>query len=237
MFGKIKSWGIFIVILSALLAACSGGQTPAANNSAAPNTGSSGSAAPIPTLDPGGPAPALVFALNPGKSEASYSIQEQLARNNFPTTAVGKTNTISGQIALRSDGSVDPAYSKFTVDLSSLATDSGMRDNFVRQNILQTGQYPQAVFVPGLATNLPASLPVNGSFDFKLTGNLTLHGVTKPVTWNVSAKMTNGEATGTATTSFTFEDFGLSQPKVPIVLSVVDNITLNITFDMTPAGG
>jgi hypothetical protein len=51
-----------------------------------------------------------------------------------------------------------------------------------------------------------------------------------PLTWDVTGSINNGEATGPATTSFTFEDFNLSQPKVPVVLSVVDKITLNVTL-------
>jgi hypothetical protein len=52
--------------------------------------------------------------------------------------------------------------------------------------------------------------------------------VTKPVTWNVTGSVQNGQATGVATTTFTFEDFNLPQPRVPVVLSVVDSITLEV---------
>ncbi len=171
------------------------------------------------------------------KSEASYSVREQLARLNFPTDAVGKTNAITGSVTIKPDGSIDTANSKFTVDLSTLQTDSNMRDNFVRRNILQTDQYPQAVFVPTQVNGLPAALPQNGNVSFKLTGNMTIHGVTKPVTWDVTGAINNGEANGKATTSFTFEDFGLQQPQVPVVLSVVDKITLNVTIDLQKSGG
>ena len=42
--------------------------------------------------------------------------------------------------------------------------------------------------------------------------------------------------TGTAATAFTFADFGLTQPKVPIVLSVADTIHLEYDFHFVPAG-
>jgi polyisoprenoid-binding protein YceI len=175
----------------------------------------------------------LKFVLDPSKSEASYAIREQLARINLPSDAIGKTNAIAGSLTLKPDGSVDSANSKITVDLSTLKSDEGMRDNYVRQNILQTGQYPQAVFVPTQISGLPATLPTSGNVSFKVTGDLTIRNVTKPVTWDVTGSVSNGVATGTATTSFTFEDFSLTQPRVPVVLSVVDKITLNATVTFT----
>ena len=117
------------------------------------------------------------------------------------------------------------------VDLSTLQTDSNMRDNFVRRNVLRTDQYPNAEFVPTQVTGLPSPLPTSGPVSFQLTGNLTIQNVTKPVTWDVTGNIQGDQATGTATTSFTFEDFNLTQPKVPVVLSVVDKI--NLQLDIT----
>jgi polyisoprenoid-binding protein YceI len=156
-------------------------------------------------------------------------VREQLARLDLPGDAIGKTNAVSGSITVNPDGTIDSANSKVVVDVTTLQTDSSMRDNYVRRNILQTDQYPQIVFVPTEVSGLPAALPQSGNVSFKVTGNLTIRDVTKPVTWDVIGSINNGEATGTATTSFTFEDFNLSQPKVPVVLSVVDKITLNVT--------
>jgi len=178
----------------------------------------------------------IKFVLVASKSEASYSVREQLARLNFPSDAVGKTSNISGSITISPNGKIDSANSKFTVDLSSLQTDESMRDNFVRRNVLQTDQFPDAVFVPTQISGLPATIPQSGSVTFQVTGNLTIRDVTKPVTWDVTGSIANGEATGTAATSFTFEDFNLTQPHVSVVLSVVDKITLTVKVDLQVSG-
>ncbi len=248
---NIRIIGGLILVLSVLLSACSAVSTPTSGSNALPQTGATATAEasatgsdPLATSSPTQPGAAAVtapsgsassevtYVLNPSKSQASYDVQEQLARFNFPTQAVGKTNNVTGQIALNPDGSIDQANSKFTVDLVSLATDSNMRDNYVRRNILQTDQWPQAVFVPTQITGLPTSLPQSGTVSFKVTGNLSIRNVSKPVTWDVTATINGGEVTGAATTNMTFEDFGIPQPQVPVVLSVVDKITLNLNFDM-----
>ncbi len=178
----------------------------------------------------------VTYELVAANSEASYAVREQLARLSFPSDAIGKTQAVSGSITVKADGTIDQATSKFTVDLSTIKSDESMRDGFVSRAILQTNQYPQAVFVPTSMSGLPAALPTSGSVSFKVTGNLTVRDVTKPVTWDVTGTIANGEATGTATTSFTFEDFNLSQPRVPVVLSVVDKITLTMKVDLKLKG-
>ena len=42
------------------------------------------------------------------------------------------------------------------------------------------------------------------------------------------------EVVGTAATAFTFKDFGLEQPRVPVVLSVADTIRLEYDFRLMP---
>ncbi len=171
-----------------------------------------------------------------GKSTASYKVREQLASLSLPSDAIGKTSQISGSIVVKSDGTIDSSNSKFVVDLSTLATDSSMRDNFIGRAVLQTGQYPNATFVPKEVTGLPASLPTSGNVAFKITGDLTIRDVTKSVTWDVTGSVDNGTATGVATTSFTFEDFGLTQPHVGMVLNIVDHIALEVDITLQKAG-
>lgn len=171
-----------------------------------------------------------------GKSTASYKVREQLASLNFPSDAIGKTSQISGAIVLKPDGTIDSSNSKFVVDVSTLATDSSMRDNFIGRAVLQTGQYQNATFVPKQVTGLPATLPTSGKIAFKITGDLTIRDVTKSVTWDVTGSVDNGTAIGVATTSFTFEDFNLTQPHVGMVLNIVDHIALEVDITLQKAG-
>ncbi len=169
----------------------------------------------------------------PGKSQAGYRVREQLASVAFPTDAVGTTNAITGTIVGKTDGSLVSSDSKFVVDLSTLKSDQAQRDNFIKRSTLQTSQYPTATFVPTSTSGLPATVPTSGSVNFKLTGDMTIHNVTKPVTWDVTCQPQSAtEGTCNATTTFTFEDFGMTPPKVFTVLSIVDSIKLEVTVDL-----
>jgi polyisoprenoid-binding protein YceI len=237
-----------IVVLLFSLSACAPNQVPASSPAAATAT-----TAPVqptsvmvtntgevkPTDQPASgdsSAPGIVYQIVPENSKANYRVTEQLVNNDLPNDAIGVTNGISGSITMLPDGTIDKTKSKFTVDLTSLQSDKSMRDNFVKRNILDTANYPNAVFVPTEIKGLPSPLPQSGSVTFQVSGDLTIKDVTRPVIWDVTGEIKNGIATGKATTAFKFADFNLNQPKVPVVLSVVDKITLEVDVALKPAG-
>lgn len=177
------------------------------------------------------------LVLASGGNQAKYVVREQLAELSFPSDAIGTTNAVSGAIVLDQNGSVARDQSKFTVDLRTLQSDRRQRDNFIQRNTLETSQFPSADFTPAAVQGLPTPLPTSGAVKFQLTGDLTIHGVTRPATWDVSAQVNGNDLTGTATTSFKFEDFGMQVPTVMVVLSVEDNIKLEYDFHLALAGG
>ena len=79
---------------------------------------------------------------------------------------------------------------------------------------------------------MPSPLPTEGEVKFQLVGEMTIHGVTSALTWDVAATIVGDIMNGRATTSFPFSQFGMSVPRVILVLSVEDNIRLEIDFLM-----
>jgi polyisoprenoid-binding protein YceI len=197
--------------------------TPSARPSAGATSAATSAPAGAPTAANAGQL--VRVAIVTENTEARYRVREQLARINFPSDAIGATKAVTGTIIAQTDGTLSPD-SRVQVDLSTLTSDERQRDNFIKQNTLQTNRYRYAVFVPTKIEGL--SLPPAGDVSFKLTGDLTVRNVTKPVTWTVKGTIKGDEATGTASTSFNFAYFNLERPNVFTVLSIEDNITLEI---------
>ncbi len=184
---------------------------------------------------PSGPAaPRLRLVVAPTGNEARFKVREQLASLSLPNDAIGVTRGIGGTLVLDAAGRVVSADSKFTVDLTSLQSDRERRDGYIKRRTLETDRYPTAVLVPTALRGLPAPLPDSGALTFELAGDLTIHGVTRPTTWQVTATASHGEFSGTASTRVRFEDFGMTQPRVAIVLSVQDDIGLEYDFHLVP---
>jgi polyisoprenoid-binding protein YceI len=166
-------------------------------------------------------------------TEARYRVREQLAGFDFPNDAVGATGGVSGSIVIAADGSVVSDQSEFRVQLASLTTDNQRRDGYVRSRTLEVEQYPEAILVPTRFLGLE-TIPESGSATFQLEGELTLHGVTKSTVWEVMANFGEDSISGLATIAFPFDTFGISVPRVARVLSVDDNIRLELQFRLTP---
>jgi polyisoprenoid-binding protein YceI len=192
-------------------------------------------AAPIITAQPQTKPAATAVQLDvaPGTS-VSYLVREQLAGINFPDDAEGKTDAITGSISILPDGSIDTAKSKLVIDLREIKSDQDMRDNYVRTQTFQTDKFPNAEFVPrelkGVPSPIPAPDRATGQSGFQLIGDLTVHGITKPVTLDGYATYSKDLISGRAITNFTFATFGLPKPTLARLLSVDDKIQLVIAF-------
>ena len=216
----------FASLAAAALAACSpsgGGRT----------TAEAGGAVDLPSA--GAPAAALRLVVAPTGNEARYLVQERLMGRDLDNDAVGVTSDVSGGIAVDRSGAVIPALSRFTVQLAGLTSDQARRDNYLRRRLLQTDSFPSVTLVPTAIRGGTGTLPGAGTATFELLGDLTVRGVTRPSVWQETARREAGTVVGSAATAFTFSDFGLTQPRVPVVLSVADTIKLEYEFTLGPA--
>ena len=199
--------------------------TPAATT-AAPTPAATDTPAPTATTAPTQP----VFTLTDG-SIARYKVEEVLARTGFKI-ATGETDAVAGQITFDAAGGIVADASRIVVQAATLTTDSDRRDGYVRNRTLLTDTYPEVVFIPRSIDWIappPGELP--DAQDFTITGDLTVRDQTREVTWDANAEFgADGIVTGFASVQFTFDDFGMDKPSVAIVLSVEDEILLELDF-------
>jgi polyisoprenoid-binding protein YceI len=167
-------------------------------------------------------------------NEARYFAREQLAGVSFPNDAIGVTRGVSGAVVIDDAGKIVAGESKIVVDVTQLKSDRDRRDGYVQRRTLETEKYPTVTLVPKEVRGLPSQLPDSGRATFQLLGDLTVKGVTRPTTWEVSARFRGDTLSGTASTSFTFDDFQMEKPKVSVVLSVQDSLHLQYDFRLVP---
>jgi polyisoprenoid-binding protein YceI len=183
------------------------------------------------TVKPPAPVP-VHLALAPDGNEVRFIVREQLAGVELPNDAIGKTTAVTGSVLLDGTGKVDSSGSTISVDLATLKSDRDRRDGYIKRNTLVVDSFPRATLTITELQGLPAVLPTSGTLALTLVGNFTVHGVTRPTTWDVTVAANGGEFTGKATTHIKFGDFNMNRPRVPIVLSVVDDIVLEYDFHL-----
>jgi polyisoprenoid-binding protein YceI len=202
------------------------------SSQASPTAGTNASPAATPPASSG----TIDYKIVPGQSYAGYEVGETFFnQNNRFNLAIGKTTQISGDIY---GNKTDPSKSTIgtiTVDISQLKSDSNQRDNFIRRRFLESTKFPLATFVPTKITNLHDSYVEGKDYTFTVTGNLTVHQVTKPVTFTVTAKLTGDTLSGTANAAVKLSDFGVGPISLMGMLQTQNDAKLDFSFVAQPA--
>lgn len=180
------------------------------------------------------PQASVRFELAPAGNVARYRVREQFLDINFPSDAVGTTTAITGAIVLDVKGAVIPKESRFVVDIRTLKSDSENRDRIVQDRTLHTTKFPNVEIVVNELRGVKYPFPPTGEFAFEIVGDLSIHGVTKPWTWQVTATPKAGGLAGRASTTFKFGDFGMTVPTSFRLLSVEDHVRLEYDFHLVP---
>ncbi len=177
------------------------------------------------------------FVVLPAESSASYLVTEEffggaLAKygiNAGFNEVTGSTNEIAGELQLNvGDPQNALVLGEFTVNLPSLTTDQNQRDSWIRDNALQSNQFPVATFVATEIQNAPTTYTDGTEVNFDLVGDLTVREVTLPVTFAVTATLTADTITGVATAPMQLTDFGFEPPSFVNTLTVDNDFMLRI---------
>ena len=171
------------------------------------------------------------FQIVPALTTASYSVYENLIFQNKPNNdAIGTTHSVQGSFKIKTGTSPLVASMNITVDLSTLQSDAQRRDDYIKQNSLQTDTYPNATFVSVSTRGLPSSYTDGQTVHFQLTGNLTMHGTTNKEVFDVQGKVVGNTITGTATTTIYMTDFGIQPPNLANIAIAQNKVVITLNF-------
>ena len=173
------------------------------------------------------PAGARRFAIVPERSVATIRVREQVAAIPAPGDAVLTTRAFTGAVVLLPDGGFANG-SSFAADLDALKSDEPLRDEWIKFNTLNTRVYPRAEFTLARVSGVPMPIATQGEWAATLEGTMRIHGVERPVAWPVQVTRSTGEVRVQGATAFKFGDYGMAVPANRLILSVVDDVRLEI---------
>jgi polyisoprenoid-binding protein YceI len=214
--------------------------------------GDSAAALALPTASPAGLAPAASAdaksaapAVSDGRvagtwtvganSVAGYRVREQLANLPAESDAVGRTDRITGSITIEGSGDTTSVTAgSLSVDTTSISSDKSMRDNRLRNEGLQTDSFPTATFSLTAPVAIPAAALAGTASDVTLTGDLTLHGVTKSVSIPAKAQLVNGVISVAGSLGFPLSDYSITAPNIGgFIVSIADTGTLEFLVNFS----
>jgi polyisoprenoid-binding protein YceI len=146
-------------------------------------------------------------------------------------TVTGRTEQVTGELAV---SGLTLESASFEVDVASIATDSANRDDYFRTEALRTAEFPTASFVLTEPITVDAAPAVGEVRTVQATGELTLAGVTKPVTVELQAVLNGATGQVAGSIPITFADFGVEAPNLGFV-SVEPNGTVEFSLVLSRA--
>jgi polyisoprenoid-binding protein YceI len=180
----------------------------------------------------------LALAAIAGLQAANYEIDSAHSSANFSirhlmiSNVRGQFSKVVGKVQF-DPKNLAASSVEATVDVSSVNTREERRDNHLKSaDFFDVAKYPSMAFK---STKFEAA----GAGKYKVTGNLTLHGVTKPVVLDLTdvtpeTKGMQGEIRigGQASTKVNRKDFGLTWSKTMDGGGAVVGDEVQITLDL-----
>jgi polyisoprenoid-binding protein YceI len=160
---------------------------------------------------------------------AGYRVRELFGADTLKRTAVGRSPAVTGAMSI--EGTTVTAVN-VEVDTTKLKSSSGLRDGRIKTLGLETVKFPTASFTLTNPVEVPGSLRPGVATTLDATGDLTLHGVTKPVTLALTACWTGAVVRVDGSTPILMADYAISAPSIGGIVSVDDHgvLEFQLTF-------
>lgn len=151
------------------------------------------------------PASTITWKIDPAHSQAEFKVKHMMISN-----VKGSFSGLSGTLI---EDPSDPTRSQIdaSIDASTVSTGDEQRDTHLKSaDFFDQAQHPTMTFKS-------TKVEKKGDGEYKVTGDLTVHGVTKPVTFAVEGPSAPGKDPWgntriglSATTKINRKDFGLT---------------------------
>lgn len=140
-------------------------------------------------------------------SEVGYRVKEVLG--GVDTEGVGRTDDVSGSLTIQGTSIIGTT---FEVAVATITSDSTRRDSQFAGPIMETAVYPTATFQLTRPIEL-GTIPAPGTtISAVAVGELTMHGVTRDVSFEVSARIDNGIIGVLGGIEVLFSDYDIDNP-------------------------
>ena len=149
------------------------------------------------------------------ESIVGYRVKETIVGQK--TEGVGRTSEIIGSLTIV-DEQVTAA--EFTVDMTTLVSDSTRRDRQVNTRILDTVNFPTATFTLKEPITLTPEALAGSDFSVDTTGTLTLRGVTKDIDLTLIARLVDDVIEVNGSIQIVFTDWSIPDPSISSIIVV-----------------
>lgn len=141
------------------------------------------------------------------QSVVQYRVKEVLFGQD--TEATGTADGVTGSVTI---SGTQVTAADVEVAMATFESDESRRDSQFQGRIMEVDQFPTATFSLTEPVDLGGEPADGEELTVTATGDLTMHGVTRSITFELTAKRTGGTFAANATIPITFTDYGIDDP-------------------------
>jgi polyisoprenoid-binding protein YceI len=172
------------------------------------------------------------FVIDPAQTIARFEIDEAL--NGGPKHVVGTTDQVAGQFLVDASDLSSFEMSQIVVNARTLSSDSERRDRAMRGPVILDSASDENELITLVVTSvdgLAGSAAPGEAVDCEVTGDLTIKGNTRRVTFDVIVSMIDEDTIeGSAVAEITRDMFEIGIPSVPNVADVRNEVLIGLEF-------
>ena len=146
-------------------------------------------------------------------SVVGYRVKEILFGQD--TEGVGRTSDVTGSLVIANN---EVTSAEFSVDMTTIKSDSSRRDRQVNNRILDTATFPTATFALNDPIALTPEALAGSDFTANTTGTLTLRGVTKTIPVALTARLVDNVIEVNGSIEIVFAEWQIPDPSVSAIV-------------------
>lgn len=117
---------------------------------------------------------------------------------------------------------------QFSVLMKGFEFEKALMQQHFNENYVESDKYPKSEFKGTITNNSDINYSKDGTYTAKVTGQLTIHGVTKTVATTGTFKINSGNIDATSTFNVLLSDYNI---KIPAIVKDKVSNTIRIVVD------
>jgi hypothetical protein len=122
---------------------------------------------------------------------------------------------------------------EFSVLMKAFEFEKALMQEHFNENYVESTKFPKSIFKGKVDNISDVKFDKDGSYPVKVSGNLTLHGVTKPVTTNGTIEVKNGKIAAVSAFSILLKDYNIEIPKL-VEGKVANEVKIKVNVSYEP---
>ena len=121
----------------------------------------------------------------------------------------------------------------FKVLIKSFQFEKALMQEHFNENYLESDKYPTSVFKGKVSNHQKIDFTQPGTYPAVVEGDLTIHGVTQPITTEGTLKVKEGSIAGTSEFMVRVDDYDIKIPKA-VVNNIAEEIKVTVDIELEP---